>query len=396
MHVQDKHETRKREILENAFRIWGESGYSSTSLSGLAGALGMTKQALYRYFSSKESLEQAMEDLVIDRYLRFSSRLADKAAASPADEIPAVYVAESMTFLRDAECYMAFLSFRYRKSESNPPAVADTLARVEELLRSRCGLPPTAMRYLNSLVFLASHQGRGKRDGAGDVDRVVRLFREGFCVGQPCQSPDFDQVLSDAAMLDYGLDGVDPVIKAVFEAVLEESSSGISVDMVARKAGMTKSSLYNYWPGKEAMLADVLARQFDLFQDRFSDFVGSYDRPADRLFAYPAYTGAALSRNPGVINYIQRVMAYGSDIKAHGPLMDQRYAGPIGELVADGCLAADPWGPRGLLGLLNLAVVMEIQHHLARGSVRIRINQGIKDIYRLFAGGTEALRRTLS
>lgn len=53
-------EKKKHEILKNALKVFGKSGYASTSMNAVAEACGFSKTVLYRYFKSKEELFQAI------------------------------------------------------------------------------------------------------------------------------------------------------------------------------------------------------------------------------------------------------------------------------------------------------------------------------------------------
>ena len=57
-------EVRRRQILEEAMKLFYEKGYDNTSLDDIAASLDITKGLCYRYFSSK----QALLDEVISEY----------------------------------------------------------------------------------------------------------------------------------------------------------------------------------------------------------------------------------------------------------------------------------------------------------------------------------------
>ena len=57
-------EVRRRQILEEAMKLFYEKGYDNTSLDDIAVSLDITKGLCYRYFSSK----QALLDEVISEY----------------------------------------------------------------------------------------------------------------------------------------------------------------------------------------------------------------------------------------------------------------------------------------------------------------------------------------
>jgi AcrR family transcriptional regulator len=261
-----------------------------------------------------------------------------------------------------------------------------------DLARARAGIPDVALRYLNSLTFVMVHRQDAGGRFSGDWKSA---WKSGFASGGLTGRPDFDRMLTDASMVDYSAFGRDTLMTAVFETVMEEAGSDISLDRVAKKAGITKSSLYNYWPGKEAMLRDVLNRQALLFIDLFGQFADRYARPEDRIFAYLAFVGAFLRRTPEVLNYLQRMMSHGIHMPREGNSVDPRFIEPLNAVLDSGMLSLKGFEPFDFLGLMNLAGVNEIKHHLSRQSSRIRIEQSLKDLYLLITGGIPALRRTM-
>lgn len=53
-------------ILNTSYRLFAEKGFDQTSMSFIAKELGITKPAIYYYFSSKEKLIQTLFDYIID------------------------------------------------------------------------------------------------------------------------------------------------------------------------------------------------------------------------------------------------------------------------------------------------------------------------------------------
>ena len=94
-----KHEAKKQDILESAFRIWGGCRYMNTSLSDLASTQNLTKQALYRYFPSKEKIEQAMEEMALEMYNQHAVALLDRLSDLAGDEFIETYTDEISDFI---------------------------------------------------------------------------------------------------------------------------------------------------------------------------------------------------------------------------------------------------------------------------------------------------------
>lgn len=58
----------KERILEVALNLFSQSGFYGTSMSDIAGELGLTKAALYRHFSGKEKIMDAILDIREEYY----------------------------------------------------------------------------------------------------------------------------------------------------------------------------------------------------------------------------------------------------------------------------------------------------------------------------------------
>jgi len=64
--VIHKREQARQEILQAAQSILREGGVEAVTLASVAGELGMTKQALYHYFPSKEALVRSLVTAFLD------------------------------------------------------------------------------------------------------------------------------------------------------------------------------------------------------------------------------------------------------------------------------------------------------------------------------------------
>lgn len=64
--VKRKFEKARQDILDVAERILQEGGIDAVTLASVAGELGMTKQAIYHYFPSKEALVRGLVTTLLD------------------------------------------------------------------------------------------------------------------------------------------------------------------------------------------------------------------------------------------------------------------------------------------------------------------------------------------
>lgn len=62
----------KEHILQTALSLFAKNGYAATSLSSIAGELGMTKGALYRHYSNKQDIF----DSIVERMFQLDAERA--------------------------------------------------------------------------------------------------------------------------------------------------------------------------------------------------------------------------------------------------------------------------------------------------------------------------------
>jgi AcrR family transcriptional regulator len=63
---------------------------------------------------------------------------------------------------------------------------------------------------------------------------------------------------SGAAVMRQDL--TDAIVEAALDELAERGYQGLSMDAVARRAGVGKSALYRRWPGKQEMAVDIVSR----------------------------------------------------------------------------------------------------------------------------------------
>lgn len=81
LRVRQKREQVRLQILQAAQEILGEQGVDDLTLAAVAGRLGMTKQALYHYFRSKEALVNSLVTALLDEEVEVLVAAVEQAAA---------------------------------------------------------------------------------------------------------------------------------------------------------------------------------------------------------------------------------------------------------------------------------------------------------------------------
>ena len=79
----ERTETTKKLILEQAYRLFGKSGYSKTSVDDIAVKCGLTRGALYHHFNGKKEL---FATLCFDVEQEMQEAIASASGKTPKDK----------------------------------------------------------------------------------------------------------------------------------------------------------------------------------------------------------------------------------------------------------------------------------------------------------------------
>jgi AcrR family transcriptional regulator len=189
---------RRAQILREAARLFGSHGFNGTTTRDVAGRVGITEAALYRYFPSKE----AMYTAILDERMAAPDLLAPLEPLAEAGDDRAVFTGLALTLLRSVEADPAILRL-----------VLYSALEGHELAR-----PFQEGRIRRLREFLQRHLERRIRDGAfRDVDPALGarafigmvvdhlLVREVF--GQREQYPQPPETVSET-LASIFLDGI--------------------------------------------------------------------------------------------------------------------------------------------------------------------------------------------
>ncbi|MCL2809899.1 MAG: TetR/AcrR family transcriptional regulator, partial [Treponema sp.] len=271
----------KIEVIDTAFRVWGRNFYRKTSLSQLALELGVSKPALYRHFENKQALLEAMTERFLDDFAcsikpDFENALKNKDA----DEgISTILGSLTGFFAKNVYALIFSLINIYERklsgkdiSERLKTRGAD-LAGFSLVINKKYESDPSLVRLIfATLTFFMSsfHKMCNSIENPlslSDDDvknislKICDISKRGLGYSPEKSSIDFDELENKiyAKPLDTELD---PFFKAVAQAVAEAGPWDVSMDMVAKRLGLSKSSLYGHFKNRKDMLRRLFVTEF--------------------------------------------------------------------------------------------------------------------------------------
>jgi len=293
----------KTEIVDAAFKVWGRNLYRKTSLSQLASELKVSKPALYRHFINKQALTAAMTERFLDDFS--SSIKADFESAMTQEDadtgISSIIGSISGFFARNVYALIFSLINIYERNldkhtiSQQLKSRGTDLAALQHIVNKKYTGDPSIVRLIfATLTFLMSnyHKTNNTKNMENPIsDQEIQKIKTTIYntikhgLGYPAQRTalDFDKLEQQINQTTPNFEP-EPFFKAVAEAVAEAGPWDVSMDMVAKKLGLSKSSLYGHCKNKQDMLRRLFVTEFKRIIDFARKGISLSDDSAEQLY----------------------------------------------------------------------------------------------------------------
>jgi AcrR family transcriptional regulator len=295
----------KEDIIKAAFRVWGRGLFHSTSLTQLAGELGVTKPALYRHFPRKQALLDGMYTWFFDDYAASIKAGYDKAVAEddPAESLLILGRAITRYYCLNMDAFI-FALVRVYGGRNQAVMAAELAVRGIDMGKLRfpqypcCsgaegGAPgPSLMQLVivTQMFWVGFFHKRRFDAGTGadncraapladgnapsiesppsiesslsveSVEEVAASVEKKILNGLGFNKDRVDSLnyreLEEriAGLIPGNIEDDDGLFRAVAGAVAEAGPWDVSMEMVARRSGLSKSGLYSHFKNKKDMI----------------------------------------------------------------------------------------------------------------------------------------------
>lgn len=278
-------------ILDAAFSFYEKAMTKDFSMNELAGRVGLSKPAIYRYFKNKDAVLETMKtyffDLVASKINKFNSEKKDLTDDIVKESVKSIVVffVENPQFINYFICQVSldsgFLSFM--QSELMERGTGGALEFSVNLANSKNEVYLRAHDYFIgiSILFLIKAREKNLRNGEKVIEtdsfaeHLYNFLKKGFR-GFSKPGEDFYPVeLSENRLLE--LDELcliksdyfpeeDKIFKAIASVIRKYSTNGVTVERIAGELGMAKSSLYFYFDNKNQMLFSLVKKEITFLE----------------------------------------------------------------------------------------------------------------------------------
>lgn len=406
----DKHTLKKKQIIETAFKVWGEEFFYTTSLASLAKELGISKTALYRYFKNKESLIDEMRLVFMELHRKICEEMTAEAEGKSFQERLKLFHDKFLRFYGEHYWYYRF-AFIFLL-----PHTEEGFHQIEEIRRLQHGMFPAdqlrqefgwneqevnaVQRFIFSVGTFLLNRGNIK-----EIEEISQLTSEqllnlngklvlkGMHGPAKVHVPDFEKVEKQCRLELSDLLPKDLLFAAISKVVAEEGLWDASLEKIARAAGMSKSSLYFHFQSRNEMLWRMIDRERHQLGKLFLERSAQLQTVEERVYAYFAIFAWYLARRPeflAVLNWF-RFQQFHIKIPQHMKGGMSKYIGFINEGEQSGKLRTDIFDSITKTRWINYLLIQEINNMYWVEGLSDRIWPFIRTVFKLFLFGVKGV-----
>ena len=290
------------EIIDAAFRVWGRDFYQNTSLSDLARELKVSKTALYRHFTNKQALLAAMTARFFDDFTACISASYERAfhLKNRSEGVTAMLRSTAEYYARNAYGLVFSLINVYDRDNAELTAAEELRRRgidmeaLHRIIREDYSGCSILMQLIFATItfFMAHFHKTGKtftsppdeKSINENISGVLEIITTGLgYTGSTVDTLDYGELENRIAGTEQNIED-DPLLKAVAGAVAVAGPWGASMEQVARRSGLSKSSLYGHFKSKKDMLRQLFITEFKRILAFARAGIARSDLPAGRLY----------------------------------------------------------------------------------------------------------------
>jgi AcrR family transcriptional regulator len=268
----------------------------------VARELGVSKPALYRHFCNKQALLDAMTGYFFNDFADFIRADYEKALQT-GDSGKIIFIIFRIVaeyYARNANIFI-FLMIKLQNRKLDEFNVAKELRirgveldKLYEPIKNDYNFQPLGARLLNAtlIFFIAGFHKQGKTLTnppseaaiARIIDAIGEIIGSGFCYSnEEIAALDYEELENRITGMVSGAED-DPLLKAVAGAVAEAGPWGASMEQVAHRSGLSKSSLYGHFKNKQDMLHQLFVTEFQRIMDFARKGMQQSAVPAEQLY----------------------------------------------------------------------------------------------------------------
>lgn len=275
--------------MEAAMDVWSCDDYKKTSLTTLAQNLQMTKPALYRYFSSKEELLDSMVEYVNSLEREWFLNLIPQIKELDKKDQIRFFIESYARTQVEGRRYIHFNSFNtLRENKLFHRNNMDQILEIQKIL----GISDRVFLLIMLYCFFmwGWHENEELQQNRSDkekIDLILFLLNNGIA-GELFKLPKAENAETTSEIYKQYRNRCNQtdLINAVNKVIQEKGFSGVTLELIAEKAGISKSTLYNYFENKDDMLTKTINAIVTDYTEFHAQLLSQKEFFEDKLLAH--------------------------------------------------------------------------------------------------------------
>jgi AcrR family transcriptional regulator len=292
----------RNDIIKAAFKVWGRELYQTTSLSHLTRELGVSKPALYRHFKNKQDLINVMHSAFYDDFAAFLSSKYDEVFKIKNKTSRCFYLNQLVTeyYIRNRDLFVfsliqVYMGRNLKNSGEELRLRGINLEKIVDKKDIQPDLYPPVLRLTatTTLFWIAlfhrfdyqPDEEPGEELIQRALDSVKELIAGGLGLApEKVDAIDYAALESHASLMVYEDTEENKLLRAVAGAVAEAGPWNASMEMVARRSGLSKSGLYAHFKSKQEMIARLFITEFERIVNYARMNIKGTETPEEQLY----------------------------------------------------------------------------------------------------------------
>jgi len=398
-----KREQKKQLIIDTAFKVWGDNFFYNTSLSSLADAMDISKAAIYRYFSNKEALIIAMKENLISKYQSLL-RKSGKKEFTDLNSILFDYTEYSIRFFAENYNYYRFIFLKLFSREQNLTKLLEEMKGSEDhfaepILFESIGLKKidalSLSGYIQSLGgFLLNQKLFSKKSfTSSEINQMTKIIRfiSQYGLGgsrNVASSTNYNAIEMASTICKEDILPYDRIFTAIADVIAEKGVWETTIDSIAEKLEMSKSSLYFYFENKDQMIKDVIERETEHLNSLIMERVVQFKSYKEQIYCIFHVMSSYFILKPSIFSIMNwlRFQFINKPVKAKEYKFEKftEYIGILTKTTSFNPLNFPP----GLIAKgLNFILIRELWECVNKGKNTKTINIRLRKIHGLIMNG---------
>ncbi len=257
--------TTKERIIQETLKLVAQKNFEDISLSEIAKRVGITKPGIFRHFKNKEDLLLQTENYYYDSV----SLLLQEIHKNAKEECSEGALYNILTYVLNHEEFFFYLIKKTVADSSFEEKLKINLQQRKVNVETACNGHPSHI-FATITIFFFVLQRFDKMKTLGElvvpsveeyVKFILSFLNEGWKEIQPLD-PERKKELDQLSKInEEEFPEKNKFFSALAEVIVENGVPGVTIERMATKLGMAKSSLYSTFKNKEDLVTKLVKSQ---------------------------------------------------------------------------------------------------------------------------------------